>query len=274
VSDESQLDAFRAEPSLVFRVPARSIEQRERVKDAALTDANAPWRPIGPADSGYAYRVVAVQDDLAIAGREVSVAIVDVRTPAGEFRRWVFDDPTMSRDLRPGEDPMAAMRRGGESFVDGSLEVEYRPGNGLALALLVAGPEAGRLRLVDALGREEARVLDLRPGEPVALAAGVTLSVASWIPNAVEEVRPAPVPPAHRVREARAHGRPRADAAAWRVQAPREHGQQRRAGLLAQARQQLATAEAARRVPQYRIMIATSQPTARTEYREQGRHGQ
>ncbi|MFM9098570.1 MAG: hypothetical protein ACKOQW_09795 [Phycisphaerales bacterium] len=203
VSDESQVEAFRAEPSLVFTVPGRRIEQRERVKDAALADANAPWRPIGAADSGYAYRVVAVQDDLAIAGREVSVAIVDLRTPAGEFRRWVFDDPTLTRDLRPGEDPMAAMRRGGESFIDGTLEVAYQPGNGLALALLVAGPEAGRLRLVDALGRTEARVLDLRPGEPVSLAAGVTLSVTSWIPSAVEEVRPAPVPPAQRQRDAR-----------------------------------------------------------------------
>ena len=203
VSDEAQVEAFRAEPSLVFRVPSRRIDQRERVKDAALADAEAPWRPIGAADSGYAYRVVAVQDDLAIAGREVSVAIVDVRTPAGEFRRWVFDDPTLSRDLKPGEDPMAAMRRGGESFVDPSLEIDYLPGNGLALALLVSGPEPGRLRLVDALGRDEARVVDLAPGTPVALAAGVTLTVSSWIPNAVEEVRPATVPPAQRVREAR-----------------------------------------------------------------------
>ncbi|MFM1935228.1 MAG: Cytochrome c biosis protein Ccs1 [Planctomycetota bacterium] len=203
IQDEEQLAAFRAEPSLSFRVPSAGIEVSERVKDAALADRNAPWKALGSPELGYGYRVVAVQDDLVIRGREVSVAIIELRTPKGEFRRWVFSDPTMSRDIRPGEDPMAAMQRGGEDFVDAAIDVEYRPGNGLALALLVAGPEAGRLRLVDALGRTEARVLDVEPRRPVELAAGVTMTVQDWMPNAVEDVRPAPVPPDQRQRDAR-----------------------------------------------------------------------
>jgi hypothetical protein len=203
VSDEDQMRAFMAQPSLRLRVPAKGIDLLETVKDAALADKDAPWRSIGAPDSGYGYRVVAVQDDLAIAGREVSVAILELRTPTGEFRRWAFSDPTMSRDLREGEDPMAAMKRGGESFIDASVEVEYLPGNGLALALLVAGPEDGRLRLVDSLGRTEARVLDVEPGRALALAAGVSLTVTEWLPNAVEETRPFVVPAEQRQRDAR-----------------------------------------------------------------------
>ena len=203
ISDEEQLAPLLAQPTLVFRVPSRNITLTESVKDAALTDKDAQWRPIGPVDSGYAYRVVAVQDDLAIGGRELSVAILELRTPAGEFRRWTFSDATMSRDLAPGEDPMAAMKRGGESFTDKSLEVEYRPGNGLALALLVAGPEAGRLRLVDSLGRPEARVVDVTPRIPVELAAGVKLTVTDWMPNAMQESKPFVVPQSQRQRDAR-----------------------------------------------------------------------
>ncbi len=203
VSDEEQVAGFLAQPTLVFRVPGKGIERPEPVKDAALADASAPWRPIGAADSGYAYRVVAVQDDLPIGGRELSVAILELRTPAGEFRRWAFSDGAMSRDLKPGEDPMAAMKRGGESFVDPSVEVEYRPGNGLALALLVAGPEAGRLRLVDSLGRKDARIVDVTPRQPVELAAGVKLTVTEWMPNAVQESKPYVVPPEQRQRDAR-----------------------------------------------------------------------
>jgi hypothetical protein len=202
VVDEEQVAAFMAQPTLVFRVPGKGIELREAVKDAALADANAPWRPVGDAAAGYAYRVVAVQDDLPIGGRELSVAILELRTPAGEFRRWAFSDPTISRDLRPGEDPMAAMKRGGESFIDRSIEVEYLPGNGLALALLVAGPEPGRLRLVDSLGRAEARLVDVRPREPVQLAAGVRLTVTDWMPNAVQEEKPFVVPQEQRQRDA------------------------------------------------------------------------
>ena len=204
VSDESQVQAFLRPPSIVFRVPGKKIELTESVKDAALSDSkDGTWKQIGAADSGYAYRLVGVQDDLPIGGRSLSVAMIDLRTPAGELRRWAFSDPALSRDLRPGEAPMAAMQRGGESFLDRTIEVEYRPGNGLALALLVAGPEQGRLRLVDALGRTEARIVDVQPRTPVELAAGVKLTVREWIPNAVQESRPFVVPPAERQRDAR-----------------------------------------------------------------------
>ena len=203
VADEEQVAEFLRQPTIVFRVPGKGIEQAEPVKDAALADAKAPWRPIGGPDSGYSYRVVAVQDDLAMGGRELGVAILELRTPAGEFRRWAFSDATKSRDLRADEDPMAAMRRGGESFIDRTVEVEYLPGNGLALALLVAGPERGRLRLVDSLGRAEARVVDVTPMAPVEMAAGVRLTVTEWMPSAVQERKPVVVPPEQRQRDAR-----------------------------------------------------------------------
>ncbi len=201
--DEEDLPRYLEPPTLAFRVKAKGIDIALPVKEAAIANAQAEFRPIGPADSGYAYRVVGVQDDLPIGGRELSVAILELRTPAGTFRRWTFSDATMSRDLREGEDPMAAMKRGGESWVDPTIEVEYRPGNGLALVLFLAGPEPGRLRMVDALQEGKARVMDVKPRVPVELAAGLRLAVAEWFPNAVQEAKPMVVPQAQRQRDAR-----------------------------------------------------------------------
>jgi hypothetical protein len=98
---------------------------------------------------------------------------------------------------------MAAMTRGGESWVDASIEAEYRPGNGLALVLLLAGPEPGRLRLVDAMGEGRARVVDVQPRTAIELPGGLRLAVAEWMPNAVQDAKPFVVPPSQRVRDAR-----------------------------------------------------------------------
>lgn len=203
IVDEEQLKGFMEPPTLVFRVKGKGIDVREPVKDAAMQPAEQPLRPIGGADSGYSYRIVGVQDDLPIGGRELSVAILEIHSPKGEFRRWVFSDATMSRDLKPGEDPMAAMKRGGESWIDDTIEVEYRPGNGLALVLLVAGPEAGRLRLIDALDPARATVSEVEPRRPAALNGGLALTVTEWLPRAEQLVKPAPVPQEQRVRDAR-----------------------------------------------------------------------
>lgn len=202
IVEESQLAEYLEPPTLVFRVPSLGIEQREPVKEAALAKPDAGMRPIGPPGSGYSYRVVSVQDDLPMGARSLSVAILEMRTPAGEFRRWAFSDPTMSRDIRPGEDMTQAKARGGESWVDDRVQVEYRPGNGLALVLLVSGPEPGRLRVIDALGGK-ATVREAPARAPIELAAGLRMAIAEWMPNAVQVARPTPVPPDQRMRDAR-----------------------------------------------------------------------
>lgn len=203
ISDESQLDALKHEPTLRFSIPGKNIVLGERVRDAVSPDPNAPMRPIGPAAEGYAYKVVSVQDDLPIGGRDLSVAILEMKTPKGTFRRWVFSDPNLSRDLAPGETPAQAMAHGGQSWVDDSIEVTYAPGNGLAAVLLVAGPEANRLRLVDTFNRTEPRVIPLEQGQPVELASSLKLVVSAWMPRAVVERRPQQVPVEQRIRDAR-----------------------------------------------------------------------
>lgn len=203
ITNEGQLDALREEPHLVFRIPALGVEVRERIRDAAAADPSVPFRPIGSKDSGYSYRVSSIQDDLPIAGREVSVAVLELRTPAGEFRRWTFSDPALTRDLAPGETSAQAMAHGGRTTLDPTLQVEYQPGNGLALVLLVAGPEPGQLRLLDTLGRDTPELRSIEPGKPVRLAGELDLTVTDWLPRAVALRRPGIVPVEQRARDAR-----------------------------------------------------------------------
>lgn len=204
VRSEAELEPLTKDPTLVFRIPAANVEVRERVRDAAVANPETPFKNIGPANSGYSYRVSSVQDDLPISGQEVSVAILEMRTPKGEFRRWAFSDKALSRDVPQGQTAAQAAEHGGQHFVDDTVQVEYEPGNGLALVTLVAGPEPDRLRLVDGLGRTEARVLDLAEDKPVDLGAGrATLTVTQWMPRAVQDVKPYPVPQERRMRDAR-----------------------------------------------------------------------
>jgi hypothetical protein len=144
-----------------------------------------------------------VQDDLPIGGQELSVAILEMRTPKGEFRRWAFSDPALSRDMAPGQSAAQAAAHGGQSFIDTDVQVEYKPGNGLALVTVVAGPEANRLRLIDGLSGPTPRVLDIEQGQAVDLGGKATVTVTAFMPRAVLESKPLAVPVEQRIRDAR-----------------------------------------------------------------------
>lgn len=198
VASEQDFAKLGQQPTLRFRIPERGIDVSERIDGVSLVDPNRGFTPIGGEQSGYSYRVVALEDDVPISGTPVSLAIIELRTPTGAHRRWVFDDPAMSRDApTDATDPHRA-----PSVADASIEVLYEPGIGRSIVLLVAGPEAERLRSVAVIGDEPARVAELQAGARVELGAGLTMEVARFLPRAISETRPTIVPPQQRIRDA------------------------------------------------------------------------
>ncbi len=157
------------------------------------------WRRVGPTQAGVEARVVAVQEGLNLGGRRVSVAILDLRTPQGEIRRWVFDDPRLDRDMRPGENPDPTAPA--ENLAP-SIAARLVPGAASTPVTLVAGPDPAQLTLVDSsegVWRQRPAVI----GQPLELGQGVSLRVSQYFPRARVERRPFIVPERQRLKDAR-----------------------------------------------------------------------
>ncbi len=202
LSTERELERYLRQPTVTVRIPAKEIEVREELRDFTAVNADASFVEIKGSESDgkapYAYRVVNVQDELPIAGAKVGLAIVELRTPKGVFRRWVFDDPALTRDVKDAD---ASDAHGAPKFEDDSIEVTFDPGNGLALVVLAHGPEEGRLRVVSAVsGRPE--VLDAKVDAPVAVGGGVRLLIDDVFPRGIFETKPLVIPREERVRDA------------------------------------------------------------------------
>ncbi|MFZ9914594.1 MAG: hypothetical protein ACO3IB_04570 [Phycisphaerales bacterium] len=202
IAREEQLEGFRNQPAIVVRIPAANIEIREEIRDVAAANPDAPFVEIkGSAPEGgapYAYRVINVRNDVPVGGGKVSLAIVEVRTPKGLFRRWVFDDPSLTRDV---VQPDASDAHGAAKLEDASIDIRYEPGNGLALVTLVHGPEEGRLRLVSSIG-SPATVSELKVRETQPIAGGITVRVEQLMLRGVLESKPLVVPREQRERDA------------------------------------------------------------------------
>ncbi len=201
IDNESALQRYTRPPVLAINIPSKGISVREEIRLTAAIDANAPFVEIQGSESEggapYAYRVVSVRDDLPIAGRAVSVAIVQLRTPAGLFRRWVFSDPSLTRDVSEND---ASDAHGAPTLRDPSIELGYEPGSGLGSIVLVHGPEVGRLRVVTAFGAM-ARVQDCTVGTPLQLDGNITLRVFDVLERGVLVTKPLVIPKEQRERD-------------------------------------------------------------------------
>ncbi len=201
IGSETQFDALLMAPSLRFRIPEVDFEIEEEIRAVLLAQQELAFTDLG--DTGYAYRVVAVQDDIPLASGEASIAIIEIRTPdARILRRWVFDDPRLTRDVGPD---MTGPVHGGPALMDDAIEVEYRPGTGMALLTLVVGPETDRLRLVSSIGTDTPTAMPIEVGRPVAVEGGLTVAVDRFLPRAIVERKPWIVPPNQRDRDAGTH---------------------------------------------------------------------
>jgi hypothetical protein len=199
-------DAFAkllAPPTLRFRIADLGADITVPVKDLAGLNRDAPFQPLrlpetAPKDRVYSYRVIAVQDDVPFTGGSSSVAVVEIQTPLGAYRRWVFSDPSLTRDVTEEllRDPHAATAVG-----DPSIEILYEPGHGQAFVMVVSGPEPNRLRLISAL-TEEPQVFDLAIGRAQPLPGGLVLTPVNHLTHAISEQKPLVVPREQRERDA------------------------------------------------------------------------
>ena len=199
---ERDIDRYLRPPTVTVRIPARGIEVREEIRDLTAVNAEASFVEIKGSESDgkapYAYRVVNMQDELPIAGAKVGLAIVELRTPKGVFRRWVFDNPALTRDVTEAD---ASDAHGAPKFADDSVEVTFDPGNGASLVVIAHGPEEGRLRVVSAV-RGAPEVIDARVDTPVAVGGGVRLLIDDVFPRGAIETKPLVIPREERLRDA------------------------------------------------------------------------
>ncbi len=203
VTTEDGFKALLNSPTIRFRIPDIKADVRVPIRDIAGANRDAPFQPLplpqgAPADRVYTYRVIAVQDDVAFASGSAAVAVVEFTTPKGSYRRWVFADPSLTRDVTDEmlKDPHAPAVVG-----DPSVETLYEPGHGQAALTVVAGPQPDRLRIVSALsGTPEA--FDATVGKAVPLAGGIVATPTSYAAHAMMEQKPVVVPRQQRQRDA------------------------------------------------------------------------
>lgn len=194
---QAEFEALKQPATLDIEVPAAGIELSTPITALSIVDPSTPFTPVG--DSGYSWRVRSVEDELPLGSGTAAVAIVELRTPKGEFRRWVFDDPRLTRDVT---DQTAQDAHGAARLMDESIVIRYRPGSGRAAITLVAGPEPADLHVIVSPPAEPAQVHALRVGAVTELGGGLAIRPLVYEPWARIAAKPLVVPREQRMRDA------------------------------------------------------------------------
>ncbi len=201
VDSEAAFEEILTQPTLRFEIPALGFVADETIRAVLLAQQDLGFTDLG--ETGYAYRVVAVQDEIPLSSGVASIAIIEIRTPDAKIvRRWVFDDPRLTRDVGPD---MVGPTHGGPALLEESIVVGYRPGTGMALLTLVVGPGEERLRLVNAIGADKPDSREVEVGAAVQVPGGLTVTLDRYLPRARIETKPFIVPPNQRDRDAGTH---------------------------------------------------------------------
>jgi len=189
-----------ASASVTLEVPATGKSYDIELTDETVVDRDGPYTPIDGTE--FSFRIRGTQDRLTLPDgqRTVSVALVDIKNPEGEFTRWVADLPSMTRDLhRSGPegtgDPHAADPR----EPDERLRFTYSPAG--PPIILAAHPDG--IQFV--FNGPDGRMIDkpVAVGEKVEVVPGLALRIDGLWTHAVGEVKPYVVPPEQRNRDAR-----------------------------------------------------------------------
>ncbi len=197
IKDEAELARASSIPSLRVTVPSIGFDGSLPINPPAAGAPVVPT-PIGAADSGWSYRVVAVQDRLTIGDVTADVAIVEITSPERTWRRWAFSNPSMTRDLPPED-------QGQQQPLppDPSITMVYEPAEEGALLTVLIGPGPKQLRLASSIGSMRSAPQPIEVGKPFALPSGLTITLLDYLPNAVAVTKPFIVPPEERQRDAR-----------------------------------------------------------------------
>ncbi len=186
----------RALPTIRIETPTATTEAR--VAESIVSNPDLSFTPI--AESGFAYRVRLVADDLRMpSGAELSAAVVEIETPEGDrFVRFVSADGSVLQDIETEENGATP-----RPTTDERITVAYIPGETPAPLTLVVGPDHAKdaALLLPATGAPP-ELVPMPVGEPVNLPAGGVATLANLVPSAALESRPAVVPRQQRDRAA------------------------------------------------------------------------
>lgn len=198
LEDAAQVETLPADsrPALHVAVPAADVALDVPITQELVVGHEGAFTAIERTD--FSYRILAIQDDLMLPGRNkpVSIALVEIQHPEGSFRRWVSDQAELTRDIHgEGTDPHALDSR----EPDRRIEMTYRP---QSAPLIFAGYPGG-LTLV--FNGPQGRVMNrtLQPGEAVEVMPGLRIRVDALWTRAVAEIKPYVVPEHRRDRDAR-----------------------------------------------------------------------
>ena len=192
VDNEEEFESFLEPPTLRIEIPELGVDE---VRPLLEFQQDGAWTS---EDGDYTIAVDRAQDDLVLESGTVSVVFVDLKTPNGTFRRWVFSDGALTRDV---DEEDLVPSRDNRALREESVTITYNKGRGTARLLVVAGPDENTLRLVLALPGKETTVQDLIVGSPVSLQPGVDMVVQSYFPRGVERTAPLIVPASQRHRD-------------------------------------------------------------------------
>jgi hypothetical protein len=93
IQDEAALERVIAAPSMRVEIPSLGIDEVRTLDEFLRSGA---W---SFGDDAYVVAVDSVQDDIVLPSGTVSVVFADITTPAGTFRRWVFSEGNLTRDV-------------------------------------------------------------------------------------------------------------------------------------------------------------------------------
>ena len=144
------------------------------------------------ANTDYFFRTKTTQNNLQIAGIDVSLAQVEIKKGDQQWERWVFDNPAMNRDVIEGVEHDASDAK----FIDDAIQMRYSPGG--SPITIIGGLEDGTYGLLMALGDGEPKYQDIVIGEPINLTDEVTITLTRAEAKTKKETRPTIVPPVQR----------------------------------------------------------------------------
>lgn len=194
LADSSKVEALPTDSRalVTIRVPEQNVSL-----EVPLTAKTFSMPMTAMEGTPYSYRITDTHDGLSIPGKDVplSIAVVEVQTPEGTFKRWVADSPEHTRDLHDAAaDPHAVDAR----RTDPRFEMTYQPGS--APLLFAAHPGGLYFAFNGANGRAISR--EAKVGDVIEVVPGVSIRVDGYYANAVSDVRPYVVPPPSRERNA------------------------------------------------------------------------
>ena len=193
ITDEDQLQAV---PRIRFEIPESDVDVILPVHGFA--DANPAIELQAIEGTPFSWRARRVDDDLKIAGRTLSLAVVEISDGERTWDRWVFDDPQHNGDLSKADAEDGGLQK--VNPADERILTTYLPATGSIVPVtLVSGPGHDQIRLLSRL-QLEPELIDLTVGEPHQLGEIARLTVDRFALRTATDTRPAITPRAQRDR--------------------------------------------------------------------------